>query len=255
MRTSVLVLLAAGWLTPSGLAGEDPGKKELQKFQGTWTLESFEEGAKKAPPAELKQKRIFFGANQFIIKKGDELLQVGTLKLDPIDGRRDVDATVLAGPHKGTTMVGIYQVKGDTLTLCFDPEGNDRPTKFKTDKDSGLFLAVYKRLIPPGEELDITGKYRSESIQFNGEKQTADVEISRLGDSYLLRWKKGIFDAYVGIGLRKGNVLSVCWGNQGQVGICSYQIDKGPRLVGEWTVLGGVGLVQRETFTVRKKGD
>src|ERR1700751_1551885 len=65
MRTSVLVLLAAGWLTTSGLAGEDPGKRELQKFQGTWTLEAFEEGAKKSPAAELKQKRIFFGANQF----------------------------------------------------------------------------------------------------------------------------------------------------------------------------------------------
>jgi uncharacterized protein (TIGR03067 family) len=201
----------------------------------------------------LKEKRIFFGANQFIVKNGEELLQLGSLKLDPIDGHRDFDATVVAGPHKGNTMRGIYSLKENTLKVCIDPEGNDRPKEFKTTPDSGLYLAVYKRVIPTGEEVDITGSYRAESLQFNGEKQTADVEIKRLGDCYLVKWSKGILEAYVGIGLRKGEVLAVCWANQGQVGACLYHIEKGPRLVGEWTMLGGAGVVQRETLTARKK--
>src|SRR5262249_45001555 len=137
--------------------------------------------------------------------------------------------------------------------VCIDPEGIERPKEFKTAPDSGLFLAVYKRVVPAGEEVDITGHYRAESLQFNGEKQMADVEIKRLGDCYLVKWSKGILDAYVGIGLRKGEVLAVCWTNQGQIGACLYQIEKGPRLVGAWTMLGGAGVVQRETLTARKK--
>jgi uncharacterized protein (TIGR03067 family) len=253
MRTTFLGLLAASLLLVPRAAAQEIAKKEFEKLQGTWTFDSYEESGKKTPAADLKEKRIFFGANQFIIKNGDELLQVGSLKLDPIDGHRDIDATVAAGLHKGNTMLGIYSLKGNTFKVCIDPEGNERPKEFKTTADSSLFLAVYKRVIPTGEEVDITGLYKAESLQFNGEKQVADVEIKRLGDCYLVKWSKGILDAYVGIGLRKGEVLAVCWANQGQIGACLYQIEKGPQLTGVWTMLGGAGMVQRETLTSRKK--
>jgi uncharacterized protein (TIGR03067 family) len=252
MKTKLPVLLAALLLPSAGRAGGEAGRADLEKLQGTWTFEAYEEGAKKTPAAELKGKRIFFGANQFIISKGEELLQVGTIKLDPTDGHRDVDAAILAGPHKGNTMLGIYRINGDKLTFCVDPEGNDRPSSFKTRKNTNVFLAVYQRVVRPGEELSITGHFKSESVQLNGERQTADVEIRRLGDSYLLSWKKGILDSFIGMGIRKGNLLSVCWGNKGQVGVCVYHIEQGPRLEGEWTVLGGPGLLSRETLTFKK---
>src|SRR3984893_12849202 len=253
MRTISLGLLAASLLMVPVASGQEISKRELVKLQGTWTFDSYEENGKQTPAADLKEKRIFFGANQFIIKNGEELLQVGSLKLDPIDGHRDIDATVVAGPNKGNTMRGIYFLKDDVFKVCIDPEGNERPKEFKTTPDSGLYLAVYKRMIPTGEEVDITGHYKAESLQFTGEKQTADVEIKRLGDCYLVKWSKGILDAYVGIGLRKGEVLAVCWANQGQIGACLYQIEKGPRLTGVWTMLGGAGMVQRETVTPQKK--
>ena len=88
-----------------------------------------------------------------------------------------------------------------------------------------------------------------------GKKQAADVEIKRLGDAYLVKWSKGILDAYIGVGVRKGDVLSVCWASQGQLGVSVFHIDKGPRLVGEWTMLGGNGMLQREILTPRKKGE
>jgi len=253
MRWTMLGLMAAGLLVAPSARGQEIVKKEMDRLQGTWIFDSFEENGQKTPAADLKNKRIFFGANQFIIKNGDELVQVGQLKLDPVDGHRDIDATVVAGQHKGNTMRGIYMFKGDLLKVCIDPEGNERPKEFKTSADSGLFLAVYKRVIPEGEDIDILGNYKAESVQVNGDKQTADVEISRLGDCYLVKWSKGILDAYVGIGLRKGDTLSVCWVNQKQIGACLYQIEKGPRLVGVWTMLGGAGMVQRETLTAKKK--
>jgi uncharacterized protein (TIGR03067 family) len=249
----IISLVVFGLIVVRPAAGQEIIRKELEKLQGTWLFDSYEEAGKKMPAEELKEKRIFFGASQFIVKNGEELVQVGTLKLDPVDGHRDFDATVAAGPNKGNTMLGIYSLKGDTLKVCVDPEGNDRPKEFKTTADSGFHLAVYKRQITAGEEVDITGRYTAENFQLNGQKQIVDVEIMRLGDCYMVKWSKGILNAWIGIGLRKGDTLAVCWANDGQIGACLYQIEKGPQLSGIWTILGGSGLVQRETLTVRKK--
>src|SRR5205814_2172016 len=111
-------VIATGLLMAASAGGQEIVKKEMDRLQGTWTFDSYEENGEKTPAAQLKSKRIFFGANQFIIKNGDELVQVGSLKLDPIDGHRDIDATVVAGQHKGNTMRGIYMLKGDMLQVC-----------------------------------------------------------------------------------------------------------------------------------------
>jgi hypothetical protein len=53
---------------------------------------------------------------------------------------------VAEGPNKGTVILGIYEISGDTLKVCFDPEGKKRPTEFKTAAGSQTTLAVYKRV-------------------------------------------------------------------------------------------------------------
>jgi hypothetical protein len=53
---------------------------------------------------------------------------------------------VAEGPNKGTVILGIYEISGETLKVCFDPEGKKRPTEFKTAAGSPTTLAVYKRM-------------------------------------------------------------------------------------------------------------
>src|SRR5947209_2512868 len=165
MKQATFGIVALVLLAAAVLSGQEMIRKEMEKLQGTWAFETYEESGVKTAADELKNKRIFFGANQLMIKIGDEVMQLGALKLAPLDGHRDFDATVAAGPNKGNTMRCIYSLKGDILKVCIDPEGNERPTEFKTTADSGLALAVYKRIIPAGEEIDITGNYKAESVQ------------------------------------------------------------------------------------------
>jgi len=54
-----------------------------------------------------------------------------------------VDAVVTEGQDKGSTMVGIYDLKGDTMKVCFDPQGKARPTTFKAAE--GQFAATIQR--------------------------------------------------------------------------------------------------------------
>jgi uncharacterized protein (TIGR03067 family) len=80
------------------------------------------------------------------VKKVDEVIQAGTQKLDPSKSPKAIDVKVTEGPAKGALMLGIYEINGDTLKVCFDAEGKKRPTHFKSAPGSATFVNVHKRL-------------------------------------------------------------------------------------------------------------
>lgn len=227
--------------------------KELQKFQGSWTMEAQELDGVAAKPDQIKTRTLFCGADVFIIRKGTELLQLGVHKLDPSKKPKTIDATVSKGLYQGETMLGIYEIEGDRLKVCFDIEGQKRPSEFKTAPREGRFLAIYKKVpAPPEEKDDLSGQYDSVTFDNEGKKQVARAEILRHGHAYLVKYTEDDELAYVGVALRKGDMLSVCWANRGEIGISVYRIKKDGVLEGEYTRLGGIGSVDKETLTRRK---
>jgi uncharacterized protein (TIGR03067 family) len=140
-----LVLAASGG---TGARADDKAdvEKELKKFQGTWTVESVEAGGKELPIDLFKGMTVTFAGDKYTVKMGDQVIQVATQKLDPSKSPKALDGTVTEGPHKGTVILGIYEISEDTLKVCFDPEGKKRPTEFKTASGSQTTLAVYKRM-------------------------------------------------------------------------------------------------------------
>ena len=151
MRVSLVTLFCAvGFAASSGpgaLADEKADlEKEVKKFQGTWTIESSKSGGKELPANELKGLIVTFEGDKHTVKKGDEVIQVGTQKLDPSKSPKTIDVTMTEGPNKGTVMLGIYEINGDTLKVCFDPEGKKRPTEFKSASGSQTFVNVHKRV-------------------------------------------------------------------------------------------------------------
>jgi uncharacterized protein (TIGR03067 family) len=150
MRRSLVTLFCAigfaalGW---SGAPADDKAdlEKEVRNFQGSWTIESSETGGKAIPPGELKGLIVIFEGDKHTVKKGDEVIQVGTQKLDPSKSPKAIDVTMTVGPNKGAVMLGIYEIDGDTLKVCFDPQGKKRPTEFKSPPGSENFVNVHKR--------------------------------------------------------------------------------------------------------------
>ena len=229
---------------------EEEARKDLQEMQGTWKLESLEDGKKSK--VDVKKRTLFFGGELCLVRDGDKVVQIGVARLVTTKSPRRIDVVVRKGQHQDNTMLGIYEVKDDTLKVCFDPEGEGRPSTFATKADTSQFIAVYKRTKPAGETIDVRGKYTSTSFGPDGKKQTMAAEIEKRGDGYLVKWIVPGGVAYVGMGIRKGNVLSVTWANRGNVGLSVYTIEKGPKLLGEFTELGGVGVIAKEELTPAK---
>lgn len=151
MRIALVTLLCTLGLAAFGGAsawGDDMGevKKELEKFQGTWAFERVEAEGKEIPVAQFEGMTVIFEGDRYTVQKGDEVIQAATQRLDPTRSPKTLDATVAEGPNKGTAILGIYEISGDTLKVCFDPEGKKRPTQFKTSAGSQTTLVVHKRV-------------------------------------------------------------------------------------------------------------
>lgn len=147
MRFFIAALCVTG-LAALGVLADDKAelKKEMKKFHGDWTIESSIMGGVENPRDQLKGLIVTFEDDKHTLKMGDQVLQVGTQKIDPSKSPKTIDVTMIEGPNKGQVMVGIYKFDGETLTVSFDPFGKKRPTEFKSPAGSENFVNVHKRV-------------------------------------------------------------------------------------------------------------
>lgn len=99
-------------------------------------------------------------------------------------------------------------------------------------------------------DLKLEGRYRADGTNPNGGPYRSAVEIEQDGDTYLVRWyeREGP-PAAIGIGIVRGEYLSVSYLAGRSLGVVVYHIEKGQQLKGEWTVLGADGGVWPETLS------
>ncbi len=96
----------------------------------------------------------------------------------------------------------------------------------------------------------LEGRYQAEGMNPDGQPYRSTVDIEPAGDTYLLRWiERDGRRAAVGIGIVRGEYLSVSYLAGRSLGVVVYHIGPGPQLKGQWTVLGADGGLWPETLS------
>ena len=133
MTIKILLAIALAWT--SFLPFNQENGKNLE---GTWVIEAAELGGQKLDALKGARLTMAEGKYEFQNDKGDYKLSVAE-KLNALDiiGKE--------GPNQGKTILTIYQLDGDSLKICYDLTGKARPTEFKTEAGSRLFLVSYRR--------------------------------------------------------------------------------------------------------------
>lgn len=134
MLTAVAVVLAAS----AGVAADK------SPIDGNWTIESVTRDGKKDD--------AFTGASR-VHENGKYTMKAAEGKTLPTSeggftadaDKKTIDMKPTGGRYKDKTLLGVYKLDGDTLTIAFAEPGKDRPTGFDSKEGSGVVVAVMKK--------------------------------------------------------------------------------------------------------------
>jgi uncharacterized protein (TIGR03067 family) len=123
---------------------QDDVRQELAKFEGTWQTVYVEIDGKPFK-GDFKNDRLVIAGKNYQLT-GPKVKMEGTIKIDPSKNPRHMDTEVTDGDGKGTKTVGIYELDGQNLMVCYCMVPGDRPTDFSTKGGSSRALVKYKRV-------------------------------------------------------------------------------------------------------------
>ena len=252
--TFLAAWVAVGFPSSSRAQDQEAPKNVEQSIQGSWRLVSFEQNGKVERIDAADDRTIFFAAGTFVERAKYTMKQAGTIAVDPATKPKSITIIVAQGEDRGRSFLGIYDVSKDMLKICVDRKGQSRPDKFETADHPDWSLATYTKVFQfDPNAVEIVGTYLEETPDAEGNIHKLEVRIDRRGDGYQVTWRIMGQVAYIGTGIRKNDVLSVCWVTQGQVGVSVFEIEKGPKLKGHYSMLGSPGVLVPETLTPSKK--
>ncbi len=112
--------------------------------QGSWQPAQAELAGKPMPDAVLKTISLQLENGKYEVLVGGQPDR-GTYMLDSATKPKSMTITGTDGPNIGKTFPAIYELKGDTLRVCYDLSGAKHPTEFKSVAGTMLYLVTYNR--------------------------------------------------------------------------------------------------------------
>jgi uncharacterized protein (TIGR03067 family) len=146
MRVSVATALSLVLCFATTSSGDDEKDRaeELKALVGTWTIDKAELGGvdvlEHLKPLDFEIKL----GGKYTAKHGDEI-DNGSFTINPGKAPKQMNIKPNGGPNKGKSVKSIYKLEGDTITVCYELAGIERPVSFGTKPNTTLYQAVYTR--------------------------------------------------------------------------------------------------------------
>jgi uncharacterized protein (TIGR03067 family) len=118
-------------------------KSDMKALAGTWKVEKAE--------IDGKDQTEIFKAFTLVVEDGKYTADfggpkdIGTVAIDSSKKPKTMDIVGTDGVNKGKKYPSIYELKGDTVIICYSLDEKVRPEKFETKAESKTMLVTYKR--------------------------------------------------------------------------------------------------------------
>jgi uncharacterized protein (TIGR03067 family) len=108
--------------------------EQVDKLIGTWQVIKIEFDSKDHSDQLGPMNRLIFGAHKVVMQ---EQFKAPDIEYRRDTGKRPATIDLIYGPKD--TLLGIYEVEGDTLRLCYSvPPGASRPSEFSSKSDNAI---------------------------------------------------------------------------------------------------------------------
>jgi uncharacterized protein (TIGR03067 family) len=113
-------------------------------LQGRWTPTTAVLGGNPFPDQIRASISLVIDGDRYTTTVGPAT-DLGALVLDPSASPASMDVRGTEGPNAGRTIPAIYECSDDTLRICYDLSGVQRPTTFESPAGTMHFLVTYTR--------------------------------------------------------------------------------------------------------------
>src|SRR5437879_5704968 len=146
IRKALALLLALLAVSISGVRAEDKKaeQSDLEKLQGEWSMLSGIANGYAVQEELLRTCKRICKADETTVVLDGEVIMKAKFTLDPSKKPKTIDYQVTGGPAKGGTLLGIYELDGNTVKFCFGAPGAERPTKFASKLGDNWTFSIWE---------------------------------------------------------------------------------------------------------------
>jgi|SRR6185369_9267112 uncharacterized protein (TIGR03067 family) len=116
------------------------------RLEGAWVPIAASISGKELVVAELRVKYLVLDGHDYsIIDRSNQIVDSGEYLVNDNATPRTIDIVGRDGPNAGRSMLAIFELKDDQLTVCYDLDGQQRPENMQVNEDQLLLSITYER--------------------------------------------------------------------------------------------------------------
>ncbi|HET6326993.1 MAG TPA: TIGR03067 domain-containing protein [Planctomycetaceae bacterium] len=164
----------------AALAADDAGNQELDRLAGVWSFSQVKVNGKAQPAGHEADRMIIQKDGRYAVVQRRGITH-GTMQVDPAHSPKHYDVVIVSGPMKGVKVSAIYELSGNTLTMCMPLGKPERPAALESKAGDNQLFEVFKRepqgvkeaLVAAGRR-ELAGIWQSVSYALDGKKASDD---------------------------------------------------------------------------------
>ena len=117
-------------------------------LEGAWVPVAANVAGRELVVNDLRVKYLVLDAGGYsIVDRTNQIVDSGEYLVDDAASPQTMDIVGREGPNAGRTMLAIYQLDADRLTVCYDLDGRERPSDMQPRDDTLLLSITYTRAL------------------------------------------------------------------------------------------------------------